>query len=96
MMYGITATGIVCHYLTRSLKRSDVSRKEKLIKWGISLFCVAVVIAEGFCIIAQNRHYSVDVWTSAYAVPLTWIAFDYFVPADPVPRRRRIIDNSMV
>ena len=96
MMYGIIATGIVCHYLTRSLKRSDVPRKEKLIKCGICLFCVAVVIAEGFCIVAQNRHYSVDVWTSAYAIPLTWIAFDYFVPADPVPRRRRITDNNMV
>ena len=85
MMYGITACGIVTHYLVQGMKRDDVTVRERWCKYALIALCVSLVISEGFCIVAQNRHYTVDVWTAAYAVPLVWIAFFHFVPNDPSP-----------
>ena len=72
MMYGLLATCVVVHY---------VDRYQSL----LAALCLSLNIAEGFCIVAQERHYSIDVWASFYAVPLTWIAFLHFLPNDPPP-----------
>ena len=91
MMYGLIATGIVTDYTIRSLRtqpEGTVSILERWLKYSLIFVCVGLVIAEAFCIVAQNRHYTVDVWTSCYAVPLTWIAFLYFIPNDPGPCKK--------
>ena len=38
-----------------------------------------------FGIVRQQAHYSIDVFTALYAVPLVWIAVYHFMPNDPVP-----------
>ncbi len=88
VMYGLIAALVVSHYLMMDIA--------KLARAGIKLpdyelplkYCAialvwCAVIAEALCIIAEDRHYSVDVWTAFYAVPLTWIAFYHFFPHDP-------------
>jgi hypothetical protein len=102
MMYGLIATGIVTDYTMMSLKGQTeaVSILERWLKYCLIFTCVGLVIAEAFCIVAQNRHYTVDVWTSCYAVPLTWIAFRYFIPNDPGPYKQtnkqlcEVVDES--
>ena len=81
MMYGLLASCLVIHYV----------RKGRLLKIFLSVLCVSLNIAEAFCIVAQERHYTIDVWNALYAVPLTWIAFTYFVPLDPGSIRKPVI-----
>jgi hypothetical protein len=85
MMYGITATLIVTQYVLTA-KHLMASKLERGLKYALVGLCWSVVVAEAFCIVAQRSHYSVDVWTALYTVPLVWIAFYHFVPSDPRPK----------
>jgi sphingomyelin synthase-related protein 1 len=92
MMYGISAAFVVTMYLLKDLALmkeagKDIWKYELHVKYSVIVACWLMVIAEGLCIIAQDRHYSVDVWTALYAVPLTWIAFNHFFPSDPVAKQ---------
>ena len=87
MMYGITAASIVTLYITKKpVEEFTMSKLERRLKYSLIFLVWAIVIAEGFCIVAQESHYSIDVWAAMYAVPLTWIAFYHFYPNDPSPR----------
>ena len=84
MMYGIIATCIVTQYTVVGLRHLGFEWKhEKAAKIALIVLCWCLVISEAFCIVAQERHYTVDVWTACYAVPLTWIAIFHFFPNDP-------------
>lgn len=85
MMYGITAACIVTQYVFTA-KHLMQSVTERRLKYALVILCWCTVIAEGFCIVAQHRHYTIDVWNALYAVPLVWIAFYHFVPNDPKPK----------
>jgi hypothetical protein len=87
MMYGITAACIVTHYV---LKKSDfvMTMLEKWLKYSLVFVVWAMVISEAFCIVAQNRHYSVDVWIALYTVPMVWCTLYLFCPVDPAPVTR--------
>jgi len=86
MMYGITAASIVTLYvLKKPTEEFVMSKREKWLKYSLIFLVWAIVIAEGFCIVAQESHYSIDVWNALYAVPLAWIAFYHFYPNDPSP-----------
>ncbi len=43
------------------------------------------VLSCRFGIVRQQAHYSIDVFTSLYVVPMAWIVVHYFFPNDPVP-----------
>ena len=84
MMYGITAASLVTLYVLKKPHPEFVmSKLEKWLKYALIFLVWSLVIAEGFCIVAQERHYSVDVWTAMYAVPLSWVGFYHFYPNDP-------------
>ncbi len=85
MMYGISAASIVTLYIQKKGPQ-PISSNEKWLKYALIIFCWSIVIAEGFCIVAAEAHYTIDVWTAAYAVPMAWICFYHFVPNDPKPK----------
>ena len=90
MMYGITAASIVTLYILKPPTNGiTVSLTEKRLKYALIFFCWSIVIAEGFCIVAAEAHYSIDVWTAAYAVPMTWICFYHFFPHDPTKKSKQ-------
>ena len=88
MMYGLTAVSIVTLYIHLGLKDAKesgyaVGKWEKRSKVGLIVFCWLLVLMEGFSIICQERHYSIDVWNALYVVPMIWIVFYHFYPTDP-------------
>jgi sphingomyelin synthase-related protein 1 len=101
MMYGITAAGIVTVYLVKGLNYADqhgitVPKWERRSKIGVIVLCACLVLMEGFSIVCQERHYSVDVWTALYACPLTWVAFYHFFPDDPAPKTQQpVIEDGI-
>lgn len=96
MMYGILCTLAVTHYMILGMRGSvvPITTTEKWLKYAAIFACWAIVFWEGFSIIRQQVHYSIDVFTSGYAVPLCWIAFYHFVPNDPVPPSQRNAEKA--
>lgn len=84
----------VHHYTIMGLRGYAPKRMERLIKYIFVVFCYGVVILEGLAIIRQQAHYSIDVFTSAYAVPLVWIAFFHFFPKDPTPDTKVVLTDK--
>lgn len=78
MMYGLIATCTVVHYSSTCYAKTGM-------KYCIIGLCLSLNIAQGVCIVAQERHYTIDVWTSMYVVPLTWVCFYHLIPSDPTP-----------
>ncbi len=86
MMYGIIAASLVTLYtLKKPAEEFVMTRLEKWLKYSLIFIVWSLVVAEGFCIVAQESHYSIDVWTAFYAVPLAWVGFYHFFPNDPSP-----------
>ena len=71
----------------------NVSSTFSLLFVGVSfcskrmLFNYAILfpLSRRFGIVRQQAHYSIDVFTSLYLVPMVWIVVHYFFPNDPVP-----------
>ncbi len=93
MMYGILAACLVTHYLRLGMALDAATyqvapegkQRERMIKHGVISLCWTLVVMEAFCIVAQQRHYSIDVWAALYTCPMTWISLLYFLPCDPAP-----------
>ena len=98
MMFGITAAALVTQYTCVALglvADQPLWKHERPLKIALVVLCWCIVVAEGFCIVAQERHYTIDVWTALYAVPLTWLAAFHFFPKDPAPTPKTS-DNHIV
>jgi hypothetical protein len=63
-----------------------MSSREIWLKRSLIVLMWSLVICQACLIIAQQSHYTVDVWTALYVVPLCWIAFQHYVPNDPIPK----------
>jgi hypothetical protein len=95
MMYGILSACLVTHYLRLGMaldaathgvdQEPEGKQRERAIKHGVIALCWILVVMEAFCIVAQRRHYSIDVWAALYTCPMTWISLSYFFPTDPAP-----------
>ena len=85
MLYGLVATCALTHYLIHGNRGYSLTKYQRFFKYCLIFAVWFTVLLEGFAMIRQNRHYSIDVWTSLYAVPFTWIVVHYFIPSDPVP-----------
>jgi hypothetical protein len=87
MLYGLVATCCLSHYMI--VGNPTWTNPGSTPKWKVGVRIGIVVIAwltsltEGFTIVDQQRHYSIDVFTALYIVPLVWVAFYHFVPNDP-------------
>ena len=84
-MYGLTAVLAVHFYTVKDIRETQPQFKERMLKSLFVVFMWMLVIWEGIAIVRQQTHYSIDVFTSFYAVPFTWIVFYHFFPSDPVP-----------
>lgn len=85
MLYGATAAAMVTHYIRLDMAKSAMNKTNVMIRHIIVAVCCSLVVGEGLFIVAENRHYSVDVWTAMYVVPLTWSFFCVLYPKDPLP-----------
>ena len=93
-MNGMLAAVTVNHYTVMGLRGYVPSRMERIIKYLFVVFCYGVVLLEGLSIVRQQSHYSIDVFTSVYAVPLTWVAFYHFFPRDPTPNTEVVLTDK--
>ena len=84
MLYGLVATCALTHYLIFGNRGYNLTIYQTVCKYALLFAVWFTVLLEGFSMVRQNRHYSIDVWTSLYAVPFTWIVVHYFMPTDPV------------
>ena len=84
-MYGLIAALAVHFYTVKDLRTFQPSRRERLLKYAFIVFMWVIVLWEALTIVRQHSHYSIDVFTALYAVPMTWIVFYHFFPDDPVP-----------
>jgi hypothetical protein len=98
MMYGLIATLTITHYTIMGLRGMPSTQLERSIKYSIVGGAWFIVFYEGLAIIRQRVHYSIDVFTAGYVVPLVWLAFYHFVPMDPVPpkyqAKNEIVNNT--
>ena len=98
MMYGLIAALVIMHYTHVGMKGYNPSRKEIFLKFSFVVLIWGLALFEGIAIVRQQSHYSIDVFTAWYAVPMTWVTFHYFAPTDPVPHRptKRTEENIAV
>jgi hypothetical protein len=98
MMYGLIAALVIMHYTHVGMKGYNPSRKEIFLKFSFVVLIWGLALFEGIAIVRQQSHYSIDVFTAWYAVPMTWVTFHYFAPTDPVPHRptKRTEENNAV
>jgi hypothetical protein len=78
------------HYTIMGMQGYTPSRTEKLCKYGLVAFAYFLIIFQAVGIVRQQTHYTIDVFTSLYVVPLVWIVFYHFVPTDPVPSKTAV------
>ena len=94
MLYGLVATCCLTHYMVVGNPgwNNGVTKKWiKAIRIGIVVIAWLTSLTEGFTIIDQQRHYSIDVFTALYIVPLVWVALYHFVPLDPTVSKDKVI-----
>jgi hypothetical protein len=101
MMYGILSACLVTHYLRLGMAldaathevepEPEGKQRERALKHGVIALCWILVVMEAFCIVAQRRHYSIDVWAALYTCPMTWISLLYFFPTDPAPAQLPVV-----
>jgi hypothetical protein len=84
ILYGVMAANVVTLYVLKQ-RFPDFRRYtlEIRLKYALIFIMWSLVVAEGLCIVAQERHYSVDVWIALFVVPLGWVSFYQFCPKDP-------------
>jgi hypothetical protein len=87
MIYSISFAYLITLYTFRQPSGGfQMSSREIWLKRSLIVLMWSLVICQACLIIAQQSHYTVDVWTALYVVPLCWIAFQHYVPNDPIPK----------
>ena len=94
MLYGLVATCTLTHYLVHGNRGHMLTLYQNIAKYALIFAVWFTVLLEGFAMVRQNRHYSIDVWTSLYAVPFAWIVVHYFIPSDPVPIYPDVVESD--
>jgi hypothetical protein len=87
MLYGLVAVCALTHYMIVG-NRSHLNAPNwlRIARVGFIALAWVTALTEAITIVAQQRHYSIDVFTAMYVVPLVWIAYVFFIPSDPVAK----------
>jgi hypothetical protein len=74
-MYGLVAACALHHYVVVGNKGSKPQSWVQLaVQRGIDILAWIALFIEGIALVRQKRHYSIDIWTACYAVPMTWMS----------------------
>ena len=83
MMYGLVAAGALHYYLVVGNKGfSPKSMLQAVVQRGLIVLVWTMAFLEAIAIVRQKRHYSIDIWTACYAVPMIWMSVAYLFPND--------------
>ncbi len=96
-LYGLVAACAMHHYLVVGNKAfKNTPKLQRAIQISLLVIGWVIVLVEGLAIIRQKRHYSIDIFTAFYAVPLTWMSIAYLFPNDvaDAKQNKKEVENN--